>query len=50
MQVSIRDTTKPRNRVNEEFLEASNIQPIRNLGGEYQMGESGIPLWVNSIK
>ena len=47
--VFLRETTKPRIKIDKKFLEASKILPLRNLGGEFKMGESGITIWVNSI-
>jgi hypothetical protein len=45
-----RDTFKPTLKIDQDFLKAAKISPIRNAGGEYAMGLDGAVQWVESIK
>lgn len=45
----LKETTKPNIKLDEAFIEASKILPLRYYGGQYQIGKSGIAFWVNSI-
>ncbi len=45
----LRETTQPKIKLDKAFIKASKILPLRNLGGQFQISESGIAFWVNSI-